>query len=145
MPELSRRARGLPTWAALKSLGRSGIVELVGRHCALARQMAQALAATPGIRVMNDVVLNQIVVQFGTEGDGSVKRKALAMSVIELLVEEGEIFVAGASWRGEWVMRISIICGATTTEDAKAATAAIKSAWARVSAAPILLSDGRRP
>jgi glutamate/tyrosine decarboxylase-like PLP-dependent enzyme len=132
VPELSRRARGLPTWAALRSLGRKGVVEMVGRHCAMARRIAKDLHTTPGIRVMNDVVLNQIILRFGTDSDGPDKRKAFATSVIAILVEEGEMYAGGASWRGEWVMRISVIGNATTMTDAIAAAAAIRSAWARV-------------
>jgi glutamate/tyrosine decarboxylase-like PLP-dependent enzyme len=134
VPELSRRARGLPTWAALKSLGRSGVIEMVSRHCAVARQIARDMSATPGICVMNDVVLNQIILRFGEDRDGSDKRKALASAVIGKLVQEGTIFVSGAAWRGEWVMRISVISEATTMQDASFATDAIRCAWEQVSA-----------
>ncbi len=138
VPELSRRARGLPTWAALKSLGRSGVIEMVSRHCALARQIAQDADATPGIQVMNDVVLNQVILRFGEDQDGPDKRKAFATAVIDLLVQEGTIFVSGAAWRGERVMRISVISGETTMKDASIATDAIRRAWERVSASPPL-------
>ncbi len=97
VPELSRRARGLPTWAVLKSLGRSGIVRMVRNHCALARQIARDMEATPGIQVMNDVVLNQIILRFGQDDDGPERRKALAEAVIDQLVREGIIFVGGAA------------------------------------------------
>ena len=138
VPELSRRARGLPTWAALKSLGRRGVIEMVNRHCAVARLIAQDMAATPGIQVMNDVALNQVVLRFGEDHDGPDKRKALAMSVIDRVVEDGTIFVGGAAWRGEWVMRISVISRATTLPDAKVAVDAIRSAWSQVSASSLL-------
>jgi len=138
VPELSRRARGLPTWAALKSLGRSGVIEMVSRHCALARQIAQDTDATPGILVMNDVVLNQVILRFGEDQDGPDKRKEFATAVIDLLVEEGTIFVGGAAWRGEWVMRISVISGETTMKDANIATDAIRRAWEQVSTTPSL-------
>ncbi len=134
-PELSRRARGLPTWAALKSLGRAGVVEMIGRHCAIARRIAADLNAISGVRVMNDVVLNQVIVRFGAESDGPEERAALTAAVIGLLVEEGEVFVGGAAWRGEWVMRISVASGAATMRDAAVAADAIGSAWARASAA----------
>src|SRR5690606_16841186 len=62
VPELSRRARGTPVWAMIRTLGRQGIAQLVERHCAFARRMAERLAAEPGIRVLNDGVLNQIAV-----------------------------------------------------------------------------------
>lgn len=134
VPELSRRARGLPTWAALKSLGRSGVIQMVRRHCALARQIAQDMDATPGIQVMNDVVLNQIILRFGQEHDGPERRKAYAVAVIDVLVQEGLVFVSGAAWRGEWVMRISVICDATSVQDVKIATKAIRAAWMHVCA-----------
>jgi len=139
-PELSRRARGLPTWAALKSLGRSGVTEMIRRHCAVAREIAKGLDAIPGIRVMNDVVLNQVILRFGEDSDDSAERKALAVAVIQELVDEAVIFVGGAAWRGEWVMRISVISDATSTQDAKAAIKAIGAAWSRVS---LSWSDGQ--
>ncbi len=67
VPELSRRARGFATWAMLKHLGRSGVAAMVERHCRLARVMADALATEQGIKVLNDVVLNQVVVRFGPD------------------------------------------------------------------------------
>ncbi len=133
VPELSRRARGLPTWAALKSLGRTGVIEMVRRHCSLARQIAADLATTPGVKVMNNVELNQVILRFGNDGDDPATRKDLAASVIEKLVEEGEVFVGGAQWRGEWVMRLSVISGTATPEDAAIATRAIRRAWDHVS------------
>ncbi len=134
VPELSRRARGLPTWAALKSLGRTGVIEMVRLHCSLARQLADDLRAAPGIRVMNEVVLNQIILRFGDDADGLETRRSMSRAVIALLVEEGVIFVGGSDWRGEWVMRISVICGATTAQDTKVAAHAILAAWARICA-----------
>jgi glutamate/tyrosine decarboxylase-like PLP-dependent enzyme len=144
VPELSRRARGLPTWAVLKSLGRSGIVRMVRNHCTLARQIARDMDATPGIQVMNDVVLNQIILRFGLDDDGPERRRALAEAVIDQLVREGIIFVGGAAWRGEWVMRISLICDATTVQDAEVATHAIRAAWTNVSAARSLHQTKKR-
>ncbi len=133
VPELSRRARGLPTWAALKSLGRTGVVEMVRSHCDLARQIAMAMDETQGIQVMNDVVLNQVILRFGDDDDGPERRKDFAVAVIDQLVEEGTIFVGGALWRGEWVMRVSVISGTTTVQDARIATDRIRAAWAKVS------------
>lgn len=138
VPELSRRARGLPTWAALKSLGRHGIIKMIRHHCALARQIAQDLGATPGIQVMNDVVLNQIILRFGQDEDGPERRKVLAEAVIDKLICDGTIFVGGATWRGEWVLRISVICDATTVQDGKLASDAIRDAWMHISTYPEL-------
>ena len=124
----------MPTWAALKSLGRSGVIEMVSRHCRLARQIAAELAQVPGILVMNDVVLNQVILRFGKQSDGAEWRKVLAEAVIDRVIEDGHIFVAGGAWRGEWVMRISVISGPISTEDADITTNAIRSAWSHVSA-----------
>ena len=133
VPELSRRARGLPTWAVLKALGRSGVIGMVRHHCAIARQIANDLSAADGIQVMNDVVLNQIVVRFGHDQDGPELRRSYAVAVIDQLVQQGLVFVAGAAWRGEWVMRISVISGATTSHDASTAAHAIRDTWLCVS------------
>jgi glutamate/tyrosine decarboxylase-like PLP-dependent enzyme len=65
VPELSRRARGVDTWAALKSLGRSGLGELIDRNCRCARRFADGLA-NAGFEILNDVILNQVLVSFGT-------------------------------------------------------------------------------
>lgn len=138
VPELSRRARGLPTWAALKSLGRTGVIDMVRGHCDLARQIAQEMDATHGVQVMNDVVLNQVILRFGQDNDGPERRKSLAADVMRHLVEEGTVYVSGAAWRGEWVMRISVISGTTTKQDARMVIDRIRSAWAKVSASPPL-------
>ena len=133
VPELSRRARGIPTWAALKSLGRSGVAQMVGHHCAVARHIAARLEKADGIRVLNDVVLNQLVVCFGHAEDGFERRKAMTGAVIDAAMAAGRLFVSGGAWRGEWTMRISVISQTTTMKDADSAADDILSAWAKVS------------
>jgi glutamate/tyrosine decarboxylase-like PLP-dependent enzyme len=132
VPELSRRARGLATWAMLKTLGRSGVSEMVERHCKVARHMASKLSSEEGVRILNDVVLNQVVVEFGSSDAGAERRKALTQAVIDAAVESGQLFVGGARWRDAWVMRISVISSETTIEDGDIATGAILAAWKRV-------------
>jgi glutamate/tyrosine decarboxylase-like PLP-dependent enzyme len=127
VPELSRRARGFPAWAMIRALGRQGIAQLVGHHCRIARRMAQALRAEPGIRVLNDVVLNQVVVRFGDDD-------VLTKRVIELLQADGICFTAGAEWKGSWIMRLSVTSWATSEEDADTSVAAIIDAWRTVQA-----------
>ena len=129
VPELSRRARGLPTWALLKALGRSGVREMVERHCAVARRIAARLAARDDVRVLNDVVLNQVIVAFGPEGAPLAERDAWTQAVIDAAVASGRLFVGGARWRDAWVMRISVISGSTAPEDADLAADAILAAW----------------
>jgi glutamate/tyrosine decarboxylase-like PLP-dependent enzyme len=127
VPELSRRARGVPVWALIKTFGRAGIVELVGRHCGFARRMADRLGNEPGVRVVNEVAINQVIVNFGN-GDAEA-RKAATQAVIERVVSSGTCYVAGAAWRGDWVMRISISSVATTEADIDLSADAIIAAW----------------
>jgi glutamate/tyrosine decarboxylase-like PLP-dependent enzyme len=128
VPELSRRARGFATYAMIRYLGKQGIAAMVGRHVALAGQMARELAAEPGIRVLNEVVLNQIVVVFG---DGEAQDR-LTKATIARVQADGELFAGGASWKGDWVMRLSVISAPTQEADARRSVAAIIEAWRRV-------------
>jgi glutamate/tyrosine decarboxylase-like PLP-dependent enzyme len=142
VPELSRRARGIPTWAMLKSLGREGVEEIIERHCRIARLISERLQACEGVRVLNDVVLNQIVVSFGNGEMEPDARKTVTDEVIQALRDSGEIFVSGGRWKGEWVMRISVICEATIEPDADKVADFILSAWAQVSgSAPLGRND----
>ncbi len=131
VPELSRRARGFATWAIIKALGRAGIAEMIGRHCRIARAMAERLGAAPGITILNDVTLNQVILRFGAER-GDEASDALTRKVIERFVQEGVLFAGGARWRGRWVLRLSVISGPMTEEDGERATAAILKAWDEV-------------
>ncbi len=130
VPELSMRARGIPVYAVLKTLGRQGVAELVAGHCAMAKQMAALLAVEPGVRVVNEVTINQLIVNFGI-GDAAA-RKAATEAVIARVQADGVCFVAGAAWRGDWVMRISISSGATTAADIALSADAIIAAWRAV-------------
>lgn len=128
VPELSRRARGFPTWAMIRSLGRVGIADMVSRHCAQARRFAQRLAAEPDVEIMNEVVLDQIAVRLGTDLDPA-KADALTQRTIERVQREGECFVGGAHWRGRQIIRVSVISAPTTDADIDRSAEAIISAW----------------
>ena len=132
VPELSRRARGMPVWAMLKTLGRSGVAELVERHCQLARRFAERLAAEPGVRIMNEVTINQVIVNFGA-GDADA-RKVATEAVIARVQQDGVCFVGGAAWKGDWVMRLSVSSGVTTEGDIDMSADAIIAAWRAVQA-----------
>jgi glutamate/tyrosine decarboxylase-like PLP-dependent enzyme len=110
VPEFSRRGRGFPVWAALRSLGRQGVADLVERCCAHARRFADGLAEVPGARVLNDVVLNQVLVRFGD--DDEVTRK-----VVRRILADGTAFMTGTTYRGRAAMRISVSNWSTTSED----------------------------
>ncbi|MGI9433309.1 MAG: pyridoxal phosphate-dependent decarboxylase family protein [Geminicoccaceae bacterium] len=132
VPELSRRARGFATWAMIRHLGRRGIAAMIERHCRLARQMADRLAKEPGIEILNDVDLNQIIVRFGN-GRQVEEDDDLTRAVIDRIQQDGTCFAGGASWRGRWVMRISCISCSTTAKDACRAVDAMIQAWRSVS------------
>ena len=107
-PEMSRRARGVDAWAALRYLGRSGVEELVERGCQLARRFADQLRSA-GFRVLNDVVLNQVLVSFG---DDETTRR-----VISEVQQDGTCWCGGTVWHGTAAMRISVSSWATTEAD----------------------------
>ncbi len=106
--EMSRRARGLEVWAALRTLGRSGLAELIERTCRHAQVFSRRLADA-GFEILNDVVLNQVLVSFGA--DDQTRR------VIARVQEEGTCWVSGTKWHGRQAMRISISSWATTSRD----------------------------
>ncbi|MEU8227445.1 aminotransferase class V-fold PLP-dependent enzyme [Kribbella sp. NPDC048915] len=98
-PEFSRRARGIPVYAALRALGRSGIAEIVDRCHALAVRFADALRAE-GVEVLNEVVLNQVLVRFGDD--------ELTRRVVDAVQQEGTCWMSGTTWQGRAAMRISV-------------------------------------
>ncbi len=121
-PEASRRARGFPVYAAIRSLGRSGIAELVDRCHAHARRFAEALGREPGVEVLNEVVLNQVLVRF-LDPDG--EHDARTRAVVKAVQEDGTCWLGGTTWQGKAAMRISVSNWATTTEDVNRSVAAI--------------------
>jgi glutamate/tyrosine decarboxylase-like PLP-dependent enzyme len=118
-PEFSRRARGVEVWAALLSLGRKGLSELVERNCRHATRFAEGLRAA-GHEVRNDVVLNQVVVSFGDD--------ARTRRVVEAVQAEGTCWCSGTVWQGRASMRISVSGWATTEDDVERSLAAIRRA-----------------
>jgi len=129
-PELSRRARGFAAWAVIKSLGREGIAQMVRNHCAFARRVSERVAKEPGIHVVADVQLNQVILAFG---EGSVEaQNAATRAVIERLQQDNVVFAGGSAWRDRWVMRLSIISGPLTEADIDRLGDAIVVAWRAV-------------
>ncbi|MCI0691803.1 aminotransferase class V-fold PLP-dependent enzyme [candidate division KSB1 bacterium] len=107
-PELSRRARGVEVWAALRSLGRKGLADLIERTCRHARRFAEGLSAA-GFQILNEVVLNQVLVSFG---DAEKTNRVIA----EIQVD-GTCWCGGTVWQGKTAMRISVSSWATTEAD----------------------------
>ncbi len=115
-PDASRRARGIELWAALKSLGRSGLREIIERNCRQARLFADRLQGA-GFKVLNDVVLNQVLVEFGTVAE--------TQRVISEIQSDGTCWCGGTVWQGHTAMRISVSSWATTDEDVERSVAAM--------------------
>jgi glutamate/tyrosine decarboxylase-like PLP-dependent enzyme len=115
-PELSRRARGVDVWAALKSLGREGLAEMIDRCCSNARRFAAGLSAA-GFEILNDVVLNQVLVSFG---DDATNRRIIAD-----IQKDGTCWCGVTVWQGHTAMRISVCNWSTTAADVDLSLAAI--------------------
>ncbi len=120
VPEMSRRARGVPVWAALKALGRSGVVELVDRLCLRARQLADGIATIPGAQILNDVVFTQVCVAFGNDE----RTRAIA----DAILAEGEVWMSSSEWQGRAVLRISVSNWATDEDDVRRSVDAVRRA-----------------
>ena len=115
-PEMSRRARGVELWAVMRGMGRRGMAELIERTCAHARRFAEGLREA-GFEVLNDVVINQVLVSFGTP--------ERTMDVLARLQEEGVCWCGETKWQGRVAMRISVSSWATSAEDVETSLAAM--------------------
>ena len=124
-PELSRRARGIEIWAALRSLGRSGLASLIERTCRHATRFAGQLRSA-GCEILNDVVLNQVLVSFGDA--------ETTLRVIHRIQQDGACWCGETTWQGRVAMRISVSCWATTDEDVERSLAAMLKARGEVAA-----------
>jgi glutamate/tyrosine decarboxylase-like PLP-dependent enzyme len=114
-------------YAAIRSLGRAGIAELVERNCAQARRMADLVSAIPGAQVLNEVVLNQVLLRL--PGGDAANRAA-----ITAIQDDGTCWLGGTTWRGEHVLRISIANWATSDADIDRCAAVIAAVAERVAA-----------
>jgi len=109
VPESSRRARVLPLYALIRTLGHEGIADIVRRNCALARRMADRLRKEPGVTILNEVVLNQVLVHFQSND--------ITRDVISRVQAEGTCWAGGATWQNAQVMRVSVSNWSTTDDD----------------------------
>ncbi|HZI63662.1 MAG TPA: pyridoxal-dependent decarboxylase, partial [Thermoanaerobaculia bacterium] len=115
VPEFSRRGRGFTVWAALRSLGRDGVRDMIERGCALARRMAERLRAAPGVEVLNDVVLNQVLARFTHPSGGDADE--WTREVIRRVQADGTCWLGGTTWHGRAAMRISVSNWSTNEDD----------------------------
>src|SRR4029078_5996784 len=110
-PESSRRARGFAVLAALRSLGRSGVIDLIERNSAHARRMAERLSAGPGVRILNDVLLNQPLVEYEAyvdDPDGTLGYRR-TRTVIEAVQRDGTFWLGGTTWAGLAAVRGAVL------------------------------------
>jgi glutamate/tyrosine decarboxylase-like PLP-dependent enzyme len=121
-PEFSRRARSLPVWAAIRSLGREGVAGLVDRTCGHARTLAEGLATIPGCTILNDVVLNQVLFRF--------EHDARTGAIVRAVQEEGEAWMSPTTWEGGAAIRISVSNWRTSDDDVRRTLAAFARAAA---------------
>ena len=112
VPESSRRSRVLPLYALIQALGADGIRDLIDRTCRLARRMADRLGREPGLRILNEVALNQVLVAF--DRPGGVMSAELTRDVIARVQADGTCWAGGATWQGHEAMRISVSNWSTT-------------------------------
>ncbi|MEY4096284.1 MAG: hypothetical protein RLZZ53_3483 [Acidobacteriota bacterium] len=124
-PESSRRARGLPIYALIRALGADGVADMIRRNCAQARRMAAHLSKVTGVSILNEVVLNQVLVHFGTD--------ERTRAVISRVQAEGTCWAGGAIWQGKQVMRIAMSNWSTTDQDIDRSAEAILRCYAEQS------------
>ena len=124
VPELSRRARGVPVWAALKSLGRDGVAGQVRGLVLRARQLAERLSALDGVEVLNDVDYTQVSLAFGDD--------ATTRAVTERIIADGRVWMSGSRWQGRDILRISVSNWSTDDADVAVAVGAVQDALAGV-------------
>jgi len=122
VPELSRRARGVPVWAALRSLGRSGVADLVDRLVRHAQSLAAGIGAIDGAEILNDVVFTQVSAAFGTD--------ERTREVTERLLADGTAWMSGSRWRDRAVLRVSVSNWSTDDADVAASVDAVSRAAA---------------
>lgn len=122
VPELSRRARGVPVWAALRSLGRDGVADLVAGRAACAAELAAQLARLPDVEVLNNVVYTQIALAFGTD--------ERTRAVTEHIMDDGRVWMSGSRWKGRDILRVSVTNWSTDAADIGVAVAAVRDALA---------------
>ena len=120
VPEYSRRARGVPVWAALRSLGRTGVASLVEGMVAHAWAIADGVGQMRGVSVVNDVVYTQVCIAFGDDDTTRV--------VTQRLIADGRVWMSGSKWRGRDVLRVSVSNWSTNADDVAQSIEAVRAA-----------------
>jgi glutamate/tyrosine decarboxylase-like PLP-dependent enzyme len=122
VPEMSRRGRGVPVWAALRSLGRTETVALVERLASTARELAERLGELDGVEVLNEVAFTQVCLAFGSD--------ERTRAVTQALIADGTVWMSGSKWAGRDILRISVSNWSTDAADITASVDAVARAMA---------------
>jgi glutamate/tyrosine decarboxylase-like PLP-dependent enzyme len=120
VPEFSRRARGFAVYAALRSLGRNGLTELVERACDCAQRFAEGVLSLPGVELLNDVVLNQVLFRFATDEETD--------DVLRRVQDAGDVWMSGTTWDGRRAIRVSVSNWQTTEDEIELALQSFRAA-----------------
>jgi glutamate/tyrosine decarboxylase-like PLP-dependent enzyme len=120
VPEFSRRARGVPVWAALRSLGRSGVADMVDRFVTHARSLAKGISQIDGVEILNEILFTQVCISFGSD--------ERTRQVTERLLAEGTVWMSGSKWQGRDVLRISVSNWSTDEADVATSIEAVRRA-----------------
>jgi glutamate/tyrosine decarboxylase-like PLP-dependent enzyme len=123
VPEFSRRARGVPTWAAIRSLGRQGVVKLVENMVEMAQMLAREIELLDGAEVLNEVVYTQVCVSFGDDEQ--------TRAVTDRIIRSGITWMSGSRWHGRSVLRISVSNWSTDAKDVRASVEAVRKAMSQ--------------
>jgi glutamate/tyrosine decarboxylase-like PLP-dependent enzyme len=130
-PEWSRRARGIPVYAALKEMGRQGVEAMIDRCCAHCEALVSGIGALPGAEVLHKAMLNQGLIRFRREGQSSEQDDAYTDETIRKINATGEAFFSGTTWRGQRAMRVSVVNWRTTPRDIERAIGATRTVLAQ--------------
>jgi glutamate/tyrosine decarboxylase-like PLP-dependent enzyme len=123
-PESSRRGRSFTVYAALRSLGRDGVADLVDRCCTLARRFADGVEHLPGCELLNDVVINQVLFRFDDD--------ETTLRLLDEVQRSGEAWMGGTTWQGRAAIRVAVSSWRTTAADIDRTVAAFEAAHVTV-------------
>jgi glutamate/tyrosine decarboxylase-like PLP-dependent enzyme len=113
----------------LQTLGRQGVADMIGGHCQAAKRLADRLAHAPGVRIENDVLLNQLALTFGSDGDDDIRRDRATQAVCDRLNDTGRYFLRTATWNARTILRISVIGAGVSFTAMDGLADEIRGAW----------------
>jgi glutamate/tyrosine decarboxylase-like PLP-dependent enzyme len=144
-PEWSRRARGIPAYAALREMGRQGVEAMIDRCCAHCEALVSGIGVLPGALILHPARLNQGLVRFQRDGQTSEQSDAFTDEIIRKINATGEAFFSGTTWRGQRAMRVSVVNWRTNSRDVERAIEATRTVLAQAKLRDLSFQRGLRP